>query len=154
MAISRDLANQIIGFVLGNRSFVPSSTLYLGLCSQSPQSDGTLQTGSEPPDNIGYKRLSINNNTSEFSTPAFDSTHTVAFVTNLKTWTMDEITGGSGTQVGYFFLADSGTNSNNSGASKKVLMWGAFDNPRTLAINSNLVIEAGGAIFEIINTNT
>lgn len=158
MAISKDLGKSVLESILGGKPYTAPTTWYLGL-SSSPITDGVIPNNAEPPVGIGYARKAIPNsqligsNDGSFTPATSDSTHPVAFVTNAQTITMDEITGGTEPVVQYFFLADTAQNSNQSGASNKVSLWGAFDRGRRLAVNSNLVIEAGGAVFELVNVN-
>lgn len=156
MAISTALAKSILESVLGAVPYTAPNTWYLGL-STSPISNGTIPNGAEPADGTGYARLAIPNNqlissgTGSFTACTTDSTHPLGYVTNAQTLTMDEIVSGSEPTVQYFFLSTSPTNSNVQGASKLVSMWGSFDRARKLVINSNLIIESGGAVFEIVN---
>lgn len=158
MAVSKELGKAVLESILGGKPYTAPSTWYLGL-SSSPIVDGVIPNNAEPPVGIGYARKAIPNsqlqgsNSGSFSPATSDSVHPVAFVTNAQAITMDEITGGTEPTVQYFFLASTAQNSNQSGASKNVSMWGAFDRGRRLAINSNLVIEAGGAVFELVNVD-
>lgn len=158
MAVSKALGKSVLESILGGKAYTAPSIWYLGL-SSSPITDGTIPNGGEPPEGIGYARKAIPNsqlqgaNNGSFSPATSDATHPVSFVTNAQAITMDEITGGNEPTVQYFFLSSSATNSNASGASKEVSIWGSFDRGRRLAINSNLVIEAGGAVFELVNVD-
>lgn len=156
MAISKALAKSLLETVLGAAPYTAPSTWYFGL-SSSPITDGTLPNNAEPPTGIGYNRTAIPNNqliganNGSWNPATTDATRPLGYVTNAQTITMDEITGGSEPTVQYFFLSQSATNSNTSGASKQVDVWGSFDRARVLQVNSNLVIEADGAVFEIVN---
>lgn len=158
MAISKELGKSVIESIVGGKPYTAPSIWYLGL-SSSPIVDGIIPNNGEPPEGIGYARKPIPNsqlagaNNGSFTPAESDSTRPVAFVTNAQTITMDEITGGAEPSVQYFFLAETGQNSNAPDASKKVSMWGSFDRARKLVINSNLIIESGGAVFEIVNVN-
>lgn len=159
MAISTGLAKSILESVLGAVPYTAPSTWYLGL-SSSPIANGVIPNGAEPADGTGYARLAIPNNqlvastgNGSFTACTTDTTHPLGFVSNAQTLTMDEIVSGAEPTVQYFFLSTSPTNSNVAGASKNVSMWGSFDRARKLVINSNLIIEAGGAIFEIVNVD-
>lgn len=158
MSVSKTLANSVLASIVGGVAYTAPSTWYLGL-SSSPIVDGVIPNNAEPPDDIGYKRKAIPNsqlqgsNGGSFNPPKSDSTHPLAFVTNAQAIQMDEITSGNEPTVQYFFLSDSSQNSNIDGASKEVLMWGSFDRARRLAINSNLIIESGGAVFELTNAD-
>lgn len=159
MAISTRLAKSLIESVLGGKAYTAPSTWYFGL-SSSPITNGVIPNGAEPADGTGYQRLAITNNqlvgstgTGSFTECTTDTSHPLGFVSNAQTLTMNEIISGSEPTVAYFFLATTGENSNNSGASKNVEMWGSFDRSRKLVINSNLIIEKGGAVFEIVNVD-
>lgn len=158
MAISKDLGKALLESVVGGKPYVAPSTWYLGL-SSSPIVNDAIPNNAEPPEGIGYARKAIPNsqlvggNGGSFTPARDDAEHPVAYVTNAQTILMDEITGGSEPSVQYFFLAETGQNSNADGASRKVSMWGSFDRVRKLVINSNLIIESGGAVFEIVNVN-
>ena len=157
MAISNDLGQKLLNAVVGGQAYTPPSTWYLGL-SSSPITNGQIPNGGEPPEGIGYARKAITNsqlsgdNGGSFN-PAQSDGSRVGYVTNAQTIMMDEITGGTEPTVQYFFLSESAQNSNASGASKAVSLWGSFDRSRRLAVNSNLIIEAGGALFEIVNVD-
>nr|DAT69637.1 MAG TPA: hypothetical protein [Caudoviricetes sp.]DAT69717.1 MAG TPA: hypothetical protein [Caudoviricetes sp.] len=158
VAISKKLAKKVIECINGGVSFTPPTNWYFGLCASEPVND-LIPVGSEPADGTGYKRKQLAN--SQFSgssgtfTPADTTGDTgtglVARVTNAQTIEMDEITSGDEPDIQYFFLAETPENSNASGASREVAMWGSFDRKRKLVINSNLIIEAGGAVFELFN---
>jgi hypothetical protein len=156
MAISIALAKGLLETVLGAVPYTPPSTWYFGL-SSSPITNGTLPNNAEPPVGIGYARTAIPNsqlvgaNSGSFNPAQTSATRPIGYITNAQTITMDEIIGGSEPVVQYFFLSQSAQNSNASGASKQVDIWGSFDRARTLQVNSNLIIEAGGAVFEIVN---
>lgn len=158
MAISKDLAKKVVECLNGGITFTPPTDYYFGLSTSLPIDD-QLPTGAEPPASTGYKRIHLPNTQLSGSTGTFttadttgdEATGLVVSVTNAQTIEMDEITSGDEPEIKYFFLAETEQNSNEAGASKKVAMWGSFDRPRKLVINSNLIIEHGGAIFEILN---
>lgn len=159
MAISQALAKDVLEKIFGAVDFTPPDNWYFGL-SMSPIPDtGILPTNAEPVTGIGYERLQIPNtqfngsNNGSFTTGDTSSDYPVGFVTNANILQLDEISGGSDFVVSHFFLSDSPQNSNVSGASRQVTVWGAFDRPKTLTVDSTLIIEPGGAIFEIINAD-
>lgn len=158
MAISTALAKSILESVLGAVPYTAPTTWYLGL-SSSPIVNGTIPNGAEPADGTGYARYAIPNSqlvtsgSGSFTVCTTDSAHPLGFVANAQIITMDEIVSGNEPTIQYFFLSTSPTNSNVTGASKTVSMWGSFDRARKLVINSNLIIEAGGAVFEIVNVD-
>lgn len=156
MAISQEIANSLIALLLGRKDYSSPTDWYFGVC-QSPIVNGLLTTNSEPKEGTGYERKQIPNtqlvgaNNGSFTVPISDVARPLSFVTNAQTLTMNEITSGTEPTVKYFFLSDSAQNSNAEGASKKVSLWGTFDRERKLSINSNLTIEPGGAVFEVVN---
>lgn len=157
MAISADLGKKILESVVGGKTYTPPSKWYLGLSSQPIDENDEIPNQAEPPEGIGYARKEIPNSQLSGSSgsfnPAQSDSSRVAYVTNAQTIMMDEITSGTEPIVQYFFLAETSENSNAGGASKKVAMWGAFDRARRLSVNSNLIIEAGGALFELVNVD-
>lgn len=153
MAISKDLGKKIVGAVVGGATYTPPATWYFGLSSQ-PIVDGRIPNGAEPDATLGYARKAIPNDLDNFNEPVDTGVDSVAYVTNKQTITMNEITAGDSTKtVQYFFLAESGNNSNTDSSAKAVQMWGAFDRARPLVINSNLIIEPNGAVFKIVNVD-
>lgn len=153
MAISKQLGKDILNTVMRGSAFPSIPTWYLGLCS-SPPVNGVIPNGAEPSGDIGYQRTAIIAGPDNFDA-AVDGTaaNSVAYITNKKSITMAEITSGNEDRMGYYFLSRVGGNSNTSTEAKNVDMWGAFDRARPLVINSNLVIEANGAVFEIVNVD-
>lgn len=158
MAVSKRLANDVLGAIVGGVTYTPPAVWYLGL-STSPIVDGTIPNNAEPQDGTGYTRKAIQNtqligsNNGSFNPPTTNSTWDLAYVTNAQSIEMTEITSGSEPYVQYFFLAKTAQNYNIEGASKEVELWGSFDRARMLAINSNLIIEAGGATFALVNVD-
>ena len=160
MAISKKLAKKIIESINGGSTYTPPSNWYFGLSTSAPVND-LIPIGAEPAVGTGYNRKQLPNsqftdsNTSGTFTPADTTgdagTGLIAKVTNAQTIEMDEITSGSEPDIRYFFLSETPENSNSEGASREVAMWGAFDRSRKLVINSNLIIDAGGAVFELFN---
>lgn len=160
MAISKELAKKIIESINGGVSFTPPANWYFGLSSLPPVKD-LIPVGAEPPEGIGYARKQVPNSQMTAGTPngsftpadttGVDETGLIAVVTNAQSIEMNEITSGSEPDILYYFLAETPENSNASGASRKVVMWGSFDRPRKMVINSNLIIEAGGAVFQLFN---
>lgn len=158
MAVSKKVAKKIIECITGGITYTPPANWYFGLSSQ-PIVDDMIPVGAEPAAGTGYNRKQIAN--SQFSggsgsfTPA-DTTGDagsglIAKVTNAQTIEMDEITSGDEPDVQYFFLAETSENTNGESGNREVAMWGSFDRPRKMVINSNLIIEAGGAVFELFN---
>lgn len=141
MAIARNLANSIINEVLGGVANSVPSTWYFGLCTTEPQSDGTIL---DEPTVAGYARTAIANNKTNFSGATYNGEHPLAFITNATKIQMSEIMDGNEPVVNYFFLSNVETGGT-------AYMWGKFDRPRTLMINSTLRVEPNGAVFEIAN---
>ena len=156
MAISSELGKKILESVVGGKTYTPPTKWYLGL-SSSPISNDEIPVEGEPPEGIGYARKEIPNSQLSGGTGSFNPAQSgdgrVAYVTNAQTIMMDEITGGTEPTVQYFFLAETQENSNASSASRKVSLWGSFDRARRLSVNSNLIIETGGMIFELVNVD-
>lgn len=160
MAISKNLAKKVIESINGGVAYTPPANWYFGLSSLPIEND-MIPVGAEPPDGTGYKRKKLPN--TQFSatvtdgmfspadTTGDDTTGLIATVTNAQEIEMDEIVSGNEPEIQYFFLAETPDNSGLDGASREVSMWGSFDRARKLVINSNLIIEVGGAIFEIFN---
>lgn len=138
--ISKAFANQINQEILGGVDMAPISTWYFGL-STLPITDGVIPTNGEPT-NAGYSRTAISNNQTNFSVPTSSTAYPLSYITNKTNITMTEITGGNEVTVPYFFLS-------NSSTSKTCQIWGEFTNPRKIMTDSQLIIKAGGAVFEI-----
>ena len=151
MAVSADLGKALLQAVVGGKTYTPPTNWYLGLSSQAIVND-EIPAGAEPPEGIGYARKEIPNNGDSFTAPGTDGSRG-ACGTNAQSIMMDEITGGTEPTVQYFFLAETSQNSNAASASRKVSMWGSLDRARTLAVNSNLIIDTGGALFELVNVD-
>jgi hypothetical protein len=157
MAVSTELATKVIEQLVGGKDFTAPKTWYFGLLTGAPV-NGMIPDGYEPSSSnaYGYKRIALPNTQDVFTTAitgSSDGNGMIAYVTNKDSFDMSEVTSGSEPEVNYFFLAETEQNSNESGADKRIAMWGQFDMPRKLLINSTLVISAGGAIFGIYNTN-
>lgn len=140
--ISRTLANSLNKSILGGVTYTPPTKWYFGLSTKNI-TDGTLTSGAEPT-NPGYARIELPNNSSTFSAPTYDSSHTLSYVKNLIPINIPEITGGPEFTVTHFFLSTSKTGG-------KAEIWGEFDKPRVMMQDSQLIIRAGGAVFEILN---
>lgn len=140
--ISKAFANKINAEIFGGQSYTPPSNWYFGLSTQ-PISDGTIPSGAEPT-NPGYSRTQIANNQTNFTTPNYNSTYTLSFVSNRNAITMSEITGGNQITVPYFFLSSSA-----SGTTCEI--WGTFANTRILTPDSQLIVKSGGAVFSLEN---
>ena len=157
MAISKELAKKIAESITGGKQYTPPSNWYFGLSKTAPVDD-MLSVGSEPAASTGYQRIQIPNTQLSGGSGSFTPANTsgdeesglIAKITNAQRIEMNEITSGDEPEVQYFFLAESSENS-NTGSDRKVSIWGVFDRPRKLVINSTLVIESGGAVFELFN---
>lgn len=140
--VSKVFANKINAEIFGGQNYIPPTVWYFGL-STKPITDGVIPTGGEPT-NTGYKRTRITNDQNNFTTPTYNSTYPLSFVSNKVAITMSEITGGNQITVPYFFLS-----SKETGTTCEV--WGNFANARVLTVDSQLIIKAGGAIFALEN---
>lgn len=140
--ISKDFANKINAEIFGGQNYIPPSNWYFGLSTQ-PISDGVIPSGAEPT-NPGYSRAQIANNQTNFTTPNYNSTYTLSFVSNRNAITMSEITGGNQIAVPYFFLS-------SSASGNTCEIWGTFTNARILTPDSQLIVKSGGAIFSLEN---
>lgn len=133
--ISIEEANKILGLRLGNRSADSVNTWYVGVSTTSISEDGSGI--SEPSDSNGYKRVAIQNNSSNFTAPANMT------VKNTNPIVFDEVTADCGT-VTDIFLSDAATGG-------KAAYYGKFAVPRPMPAQSNLTINAGDASFKIVN---
>ena len=157
MAISKELAKKIAESITGGQQYTPPANWYFGLSKDAPVDD-MISVGSEPQADTGYERVQIPNTQLSSGSGSFtpadttgdEGTGLIAKITNAQRIEMNEITSGGEPEVQYFFLAESSENS-NTGSDRKVSIWGVFDRPRKLAINSTLIIESGGAVFELFN---
>ena len=140
--ISKAFANKINAEIFGGQNYNPPSNWYFGLSTQ-PITDGAIPGGAEPV-NPGYSRTQISNNQTNFTTPSYNSTYTLSYVSNRNAITMSEITGGNQITVPYFFLS-----SEASGNTCEI--WGTFANARILTPDSQLIVKSGGAIFSLEN---
>jgi len=148
--VSRSLANNINGALFGKQSTFPViDTWYFGLCTQEPtvqESTGDAIINGEIT-NAGYSRVAITNSTANFNTPTHSDEIPLSYVSNKTTISMPVITGGSEVEVPYFFMSR-----NQTGNTCEV--WGKFSSIRKLTVDSQLIIYAGGAVFEIANIDT
>lgn len=157
MAISKELAKKIAESITGGQQYTPPANWYFGLSKKAPVDD-MISVGDEPEADIGYERVQIPNTQLASGSGSFtpadttgdEGTGLIAKITNAQRIEMNEITSGDEPEVQYFFLAESSENS-NTGSDRKVSIWGVFDRPRKLVINSTLIIESGGAVFELFN---
>jgi hypothetical protein len=133
--ISIEEANKILGLRLGNRSADSVNTWYVGVSTTSISEDGSGI--SEPSDSNGYRRVAIQNNSSNFTAPANMA------VKNTNPIVFDEVTADCGT-VTDIFLSDVATGG-------KAAYYGKFTVPRPMPAQSNLTINAGDASFKIVN---
>ena len=140
--VSKVFANKINAEIFGGQNYTPPTVWYFGL-STKPITDGVIPTGGEPT-NAGYERTRITNDQNNFTTPTYNSTYPLSFVSNKVAITMSEITGGNQIKVPYFFLS-----SEETGTTCEV--WGNFANARVLTVDSQLIIKTGGAIFALEN---
>ena len=92
--ISIEEANKILGLRLGNRSADSVNTWYVGVSTTSISEDGSGI--SEPSDSNGYKRVAIQNNSSNFTAPANMT------VKNTNPIVFDEVTADCGTVTDIF----------------------------------------------------
>ena len=157
MAISKELAKKIAESITGGQQYTPPTNWYFGLSKNAPVDD-MISVGSEPEADTGYERVQIPNTQLSDGSGSFtpadttgnEGTGLIAKITNAQRIEMNEIISGDEPEVQYFFLAESSENS-NTGSDRKVSIWGVFDRPRKLVINSTLIIESGGAVFELFN---
>ena len=157
MAISKELAKKIAESITGGQQYTPPTNWYFGLSKNAPVDD-MISVGSEPEADTGYERVQIPNTQLSGDSGSFtpadttgnEGTGLIAKITNAQRIEMNEIISGDEPEVQYFFLAESSENS-NTGSDRKVSIWGVFDRPRKLVINSTLIIESGGAVFELFN---
>ena len=157
MAISKELAKKIAESITGGQQYTPPTNWYFGLSKNAPVDD-MISVGSEPEADTGYERVQIPNTQLSGGSGSFtpadttgnEGTGLIAKITNAQRIEMNEIIYGDEPEVQYFFLAESSENS-NTGSDRKVSIWGVFDRPRKLVINSTLIIESGGAVFELFN---
>ena len=153
MAISKELAKKIAESITGGQQYTPPTNWYFGLSKNAPVDD-MISVGSEPEADTGYERVQIPNTQLSGGSGSFtpadttgnEGTGLIAKITNAQRIEMNEIISGDEPEVQYFFLAESSENS-NTGSDRKVSIWGVFDRPRKLVINSTLIIESGGAVF-------
>ena len=157
MAISKELAKKIAESITGGQQYTPPTNWYFGLSKNAPVDD-MISVGSEPEADTGYERVQIPNTQLSGGSGSFtpadttgdEGTGLIAKITNAQRIEMNEIISGDEPEVQYFFLAESSENS-NTGSDRKVSIWGVFDRPRKLVINSTLIIESGGAVFFFFN---
>lgn len=133
--ISIEEGNKLLGLRLGNRSADTVDTWYVGLSTTSISEDGSGI--SEPSGDNGYRRVSITNNSSNFTAPENLT------VKNANPIVFDEVTADCGT-VTDIFLSSSPTGG-------KAAYYGKFTIPRPMPAQSNLTINAGDASFKIVN---
>ncbi len=125
------LENKILDHVLGNSTYTPPSTVYIGL-AQSVSEDGTI-TGE--PSGYGYQRVAVANNPTNFPAASNGSK------TNGTTITFPEATGDWGT-IYYAFVADAATGGN-------VLLYMQLDNPKSVGAGDTVRFTPGDLNFAL-----
>lgn len=140
--VSKAFANKINAEIFGGQNYTPPAVWYFGL-STKPITDGAIPIDGEPT-NAGYERARITNDQNNFTTPTYNSTYPLSFVSNKTAITMSEITGGNQITVPYFFMSSEATGNTCE-------VWGNFANARVLTVDSQLIIKVGGAIFSLEN---
>lgn len=133
--ISIEEGNKLLGLRLGNRSAGTVDTWYVGLSTTAISEDGSGI--SEPSGDNGYKRVAIQNNSSNFTSPENMT------VKNANPIVFDEVTADCGTVTDIFL------SSSKSGG--KAAYYGKFTVPRPMPAQSNLTINANDAVFKITN---
>ena len=86
--VSKVFANKINAEIFGGQNYTPPTVWYFGL-STKPITDGVIPTGGEPT-NAGYERTRITNDQNNFTTPTYNSTYPLSFVSNKVAITMSE----------------------------------------------------------------
>lgn len=133
--ISIEEGNKLLGLRLGNRSADTVDKWYVGLSTTAISEDGSGI--SEPSGDNGYKRVAIQNNSSNFTSPENMT------VKNANPIVFDEVTADCGTVTDIFLsLSESGG---------KAAYYGKFTVPRPMPAQSNLTINANDAVFKITN---
>ena len=145
--VSRTIANDINGALFGRQGQISApNTWYFGLCTAEPtineSGDGVIN--GELSNSTGYQRVAIANTTTNFNAPAHTAEMPLSYISNKTVIEMPVITGGGDVDVAYFFLSR-----NSSGSTCDV--WGRFTKVRHLSIDSQLIIPAGAAVFELTN---
>ena len=139
--ISKSFANSVNAAVFGG---VPLEikTWYFGFSTKPIDEDGNIPSDGEPV-NTGYARVSIDNNSLNFSTPAFSVTAPISVVTNKKSISM-LIVAGQEQLASYWFLSR-----NKTGTTAD--LWGSFTTPISFGAGSQIVIPAGNMLLSINN---
>lgn len=133
--ISIEEGNKLLGLRLGNRSADSVDKWYVGLSTTAISEDGSGI--SEPSGDNGYKRVAIQNNSSNFTSPENMT------VKNANPIVFAEVTADCGTITDIFL------SSSESGG--KAAYYGKFTVPRPMPAQSNLTINANDAVFKITN---
>ena len=140
--VSKAFANSINQSILGKQAYTAPETWYFGITTQD-LTDGNIPSGAEPT-NPGYSRTAIPNDQENFTHPDDNDGESLSVIKNAKTFTMTEITGGSEFTATHFFLS-----SQPSGNTAEI--WGTFAIPRKMQVDSQLIVKAGAAVFELLN---
>lgn len=133
--ISIEEGNKLLGLRLGNRSADTVDKWYVGLSTTAISEDGSGI--SEPSGDNGYKRVAIQNNSSNFTSPENMT------VKNANPIVFDEVTADCGTVTDIFL--------SSSPSGGKAAYYGKFTVPRPMPAQSNLTINANDAVFKITN---
>lgn len=133
--ISIEEGNKLLGLRLGNRSADTVDKWYVGLSTTAISEDGSGI--SEPSGDNGYKRVAIQNNSSNFTSPENMT------VKNANPIVFDEVTADCGTVTDIFL--------SSSASGGKAAYYGKFTVPRPMPAQSNLTINANDAVFKITN---
>lgn len=133
--ISTQEANILIGLRLGNRTASAPETWYFGISTSTISSDGSGIT--EPSGDSGYKRVAIQNNSTNFTSP------TDGKVQNATPIEMPEIKSDSGVATDFFL--------STSASGGQAAYYGTFETPRPMPAQSNLTINAKDATFQVVS---
>lgn len=145
--INNDMASLVNKYMFGQAttSQVPIYW-YIGILRDNiPISDLNGKISGHEITGSGYSRVRIPNTADYFQ--VMGSSEVLSYVTNKNDITFPSITSGSDQTIAGFFLskvADGGV----------AYIWGNLNTPKTLRVNSHVVLKAGALQFAISNTES
>jgi hypothetical protein len=120
----------ILGHAVGTRAYTPPANYHIGLSSTQPSDTGTNIT---EPSGGGYARVSVANNSTNWSAPSAGAENEVSNATIINFGTASASWGAA---VGFWFASSAGTGGT-------IHMWGPLASPQTVAADNPVSFAVG-----------
>lgn len=134
MAITEQMANNILRYNFGLVAYNPPTTLYIGLSTTTPTAAGVV---TEPTGN-GYQRVAVTNAASSFTSPVNRRT------SNTNPIEFPEATPGGWGNISSVFVASAPTGQGNT-----ILCYANLPAVRQVLANTIVLFSPGGITFEL-----